>query len=141
MLHLDIFASTPFNGERRNLGPHRAFIPGKCKEQVMAATGKAENIGKSNADLEADIRQLKADIEQLTRQLATTGEHGYGAAKRAATESVEQLRAQGEAALGSLRGSAQDIEAQIVASVREKPVTSLAIAAGVGFLFALLTRR
>ncbi|MHA6645078.1 DUF883 family protein [Mesorhizobium sp. A623] len=108
---------------------------------MMAATGKSENIGNPNADMEADIRQLKADIEQLTKQLAATGEHGYGAAKRAATEGVEQLRAQGEAALGSLRGSAQDIEAQIVASVREKPVTSLAIAAGVGFLFALLTRR
>jgi ElaB/YqjD/DUF883 family membrane-anchored ribosome-binding protein len=40
-----------------------------------------------------------------------------------------------------LRTSAKDIEAQIMDSVREKPVTSLAIAAGVGFLFALLARR
>jgi ElaB/YqjD/DUF883 family membrane-anchored ribosome-binding protein len=40
-----------------------------------------------------------------------------------------------------LRGNAQEIEAQVVAHVREKPVTSLAIAAGVGFLFALLSRR
>jgi ElaB/YqjD/DUF883 family membrane-anchored ribosome-binding protein len=107
----------------------------------MAATGKPENIDKSNADMEADIRQLKADIEKLTKQLAATGEHGLGAAKRVASEGVEQLRAQGEAALGSLRASAQDIEAQVVASVREKPVTSLAMAAGVGFLFALLARR
>ena len=30
---------------------------------------------------------------------------------------------------------------QVLANVREKPVTSLAIAAGVGFLFALLSRR
>ncbi|MGY3327209.1 ElaB/YqjD/DUF883 family membrane-anchored ribosome-binding protein [Mesorhizobium sp. USDA 4775] len=60
---------------------------------------------------------------------------------RAATEGVEQLRAQGEAAFDSLRGSAKDIEAQLLANVREKPVTSLAIAAGVGFLFALLARR
>ena len=97
--------------------------------------------GETNADLEADIRQLKADIEKLTRQLAETGEHGYGAARRAASEGVEQLRAQGEAALGTLRGNAQDIEAQVVALVREKPVTSLAIAVGVGYLFALLSRR
>ena len=101
----------------------------------------ARSTGETNADLEADIRQLKADIEKLTRQLAETGEHGYGAARRAASEGVEQLRAQGEAALGTLRGNAQDIEAQVVALVREKPVTSLAIAAGVGFLFALLSRR
>jgi ElaB/YqjD/DUF883 family membrane-anchored ribosome-binding protein len=105
----------------------------------MAVAGKAENDAKT--DYEAEIRQLKADIAKLTKQAAITGERGIGTAKRAAAEGVEQLRAQGEAALGSLRGSAQDIEAQVVASVREKPVTSLAIAAGVGFLFALLARR
>lgn len=105
------------------------------------AAGKAVNETGANSDLEADIRQLKADIEKLTKQLATTGEHGYGTARRAAAEGVEQLRVQGEAALDGLRGNAQDIEAQVMARVREKPVTSLAIAAGVGFLFALLARR
>jgi ElaB/YqjD/DUF883 family membrane-anchored ribosome-binding protein len=107
----------------------------------MAAAGKSADEGRASSDLEADIRQLKADIEKLAKQLAETGEHGYGAAKRAAAEGVEQLRVQGEAAFGSLRGSAQDIEAQVAASVREKPITSLAIAAGIGFLFALLSRR
>ncbi|WP_027059083.1 DUF883 family protein [Mesorhizobium loti] len=108
---------------------------------MATAAGKAANEARANSDLEADIRQLKADIDKLTKQLAKTGEHGYGTARRAATEGVEQLRAQGEAAFDSLRGSAKDIEAQLLANVREKPVTSLAIAAGVGFLFALLARR
>ncbi|AZO52701.1 MAG: DUF883 domain-containing protein [Mesorhizobium sp.] len=108
---------------------------------MATAAGKTANEARTNPDLEADIRQLKADIDKLTKQLAKTGEHGYGTARRAAAEGVEQLRAQGEAAFDSLRGNARDIEAQMVASVREKPVTSLAIAAGVGFLFALLARR
>ena len=108
---------------------------------MATAAGKTANEGRPNSDLEVDIRQLKADIDKLTKQLAKTGEHGYGTARRAATEGVEQLRAQGEAAFDSLRGNAKDIEAQMMASVREKPVTSLAIAAGVGFLFALLARR
>ncbi|TPJ42136.1 DUF883 domain-containing protein [Mesorhizobium sp. B2-5-4] len=108
---------------------------------MATAAGKTANEGRTNSDLEADIRQLKADIDKLTKQLAQTGQHGYGTARRAAAEGVEQLRAQGEAAFDSLRGNARDIEAQMVASVREKPVTSLAIAAGIGFLFALLARR
>ncbi|MER8752046.1 hypothetical protein NKH57_22705 [Mesorhizobium sp. M1050] len=108
---------------------------------MATAAGKTASEARANADLEADIRQLKADIDKLTKQLAKTGEHGYGTARRAATEGVEQLRAQGEAAFDSLRSNAKDIEAQMMASVREKPVTSLAIAAGVGFLFALLARR
>jgi len=108
---------------------------------MATAAGKTANEARTNSDLEADIKQLKADIDKLTKQLAKTGEHGYGTARRAAVEGVEQLRAQGEAAFDSLRGNARDIEAQMLASVREKPVTSLAIAAGVGFLFALLARR
>ncbi|MBZ9806315.1 MULTISPECIES: DUF883 family protein [unclassified Mesorhizobium] len=108
---------------------------------MAAAAGKNAGEARANSDLEADIRQLKADIDKLTKQLAKTGEHGYGTARRAAAEGVEHLRAQGEAAFDSLRSNTRDIEAQIAASVREKPVTSLAIAAGVGFLFALLARR
>ncbi|TIN30611.1 MAG: DUF883 domain-containing protein [Mesorhizobium sp.] len=108
---------------------------------MATAAGKTASDARTNSDLEADIRQLKADIDKLTKQLAKTGEHGYGTARRAATEGVEQLRAQGEAAFDSLRSNAKDIEAQMMASVREKPVTSLAIAAGVGFLFALIARR
>ena len=108
---------------------------------MATAAGKTATDARANADLEADIRQLKADIDKLTKQLAKTGEHGYGTARRAATEGVEQLRAQGEAAFDSLRSNAKDIETQMMASVREKPVTSLAIAAGVGFLFALIARR
>lgn len=105
---------------------------------ATAATGKS---GNGTPDLEADIKQLKADLEKLARQMATTGEHGYGTAKRAAAMGAEQLRAQGEAKLEELRASAKDIEEQILATVREKPVTSLAIAAGIGYLFALLARR
>ena len=44
-------------------------------------------------------------------------------------------------AFESLRANARDMEAQVIASVREKPVTALAVAAGVGFLFALVAWR
>lgn len=108
---------------------------------MAAATGKHGNGTKTVPDLEADIKQLKADIEALTKQLALTGEHGYGAARRAATQGAEQLKVQGDAALDSISATARDLEDQLMQTVREKPVTSLAIAAGVGFLVALLARR
>jgi ElaB/YqjD/DUF883 family membrane-anchored ribosome-binding protein len=62
-------------------------------------------------------------------------------ARKAASAKAEELRAQGEAAFDELRESALDYEKQIADAVREKPVTSLAIAAGVGFFFALLAQR
>lgn len=92
-------------------------------------------------DLEADIRQLREDVAALTKQLALTTQHGAGAARSVALEGVDSLRLQGEAAIDALRSNARDLEHQLTASVREKPVTALAIAAGIGFLFALFTRR
>jgi len=92
-------------------------------------------------DLTADIEQLKADIAELTEQLKLMRQHSYGAARHAASEGLEQLRAQGEAAYESLRANADDIERQLTDTVREKPITSLAVAAGIGFLFALISRR
>lgn len=106
-------------------------------------SAKADNGGVSATaqDLEADIQQLKQDIAKLAKQLAATGEHSYGAARRAAVEGADRLRVEGEAALETIRSNAKDIEQQVVTSVREKPITALAIAAGVGFLFAMMTRR
>lgn len=111
----------------------------------MAATaGKSTKTGNDagvSPDLDADIRQLRADIARLTDQLNVTGEHSYRTARRAAKEGVEQLKVQGEAAMEGLRSNAKDFEEQVLATVREKPVTSLAIAAGIGYLFAMMSRR
>lgn len=92
-------------------------------------------------DLEADIARLREDLAQLAKQFQATGEHSYSAARNAASEGVDRLRAKGEAAAEHMRANASDIERQVSAQVREKPITSLAIAAGAGFLFALLTSR
>ncbi|MBX3597481.1 MAG: DUF883 family protein [Rhizobiaceae bacterium] len=107
----------------------------------MASAGKSASSQTPESTLEADVRQLQRDIKELTELLAKTKDDSYSAASRAASEGIEQLRAQGDAAIEGLRQSAHDIEAQMISAVREKPVTSLAMAAGVGFLFALLARR
>lgn len=93
------------------------------------------------ADMEMQIQTLKEEIAKLRAQVASSGERSFGALRNIAADGAEQLRSQGEAAMGDLKDSAGDIEAQLAATVREKPVTSLAIAAGVGFLFALFARR
>ena len=108
---------------------------------ATAAAGKPGDGSKEYAELEAEIKALKAELEKLARQAQSTGERGYGTARKAAALGAEQLRLQGEATFDELRGSARDIEEQVLSHVREKPVTSLAIAAGVGFLFALIARR
>ena len=92
-------------------------------------------------DLEAEITRLREDVARLTEQLARTGEHSYSAAMRAASDGAEQLRARGEAAVDAIKSNAGDIEQQISDAVREKPITALAIAAGIGYLLAVLRRQ
>ncbi|MFC5387248.1 YqjD family protein [Aquamicrobium segne] len=108
---------------------------------MMAATPKSTTEPKSTADLEADIAQLKADIENLSKQLSEAGQKSYDSASKVAAKGVEHLRAQGEAAMESIKGNAQDFEEQMLVTIREKPVTSLAVAAGLGFLIGLVSRR
>ena len=113
----------------------------------MATTPRAAAAGRSGndtaqtpEDLEAEIARLREDVTRLAEQLAQTGEHSYSAAMRAASEGAEQLRAKGEAAVGAIRSNASDIEQQLSDAVREKPITALAIAAGIGYLLAVLRR-
>jgi ElaB/YqjD/DUF883 family membrane-anchored ribosome-binding protein len=113
----------------------------------MATAPSARTIKTGNGtkatpeDLEAEIARLRDDVAKLTAQLAATGEHSYSAAKRAASQGAEQLRVQGEAAVSALKSNASDIEQQLTDAVREKPISSLAMAVGVGFFLALLSRR
>lgn len=110
---------------------------------MATAAGKAKRDPAADVapeDLEAEIARLREDVARLAEQLARTGEHSYAAAVRAASDGADQLRAKGEAAVEALRSNATDIEQQISDAVREKPLTALAIAAGVGYLLAVLRR-
>jgi ElaB/YqjD/DUF883 family membrane-anchored ribosome-binding protein len=85
---------------------------------------------RSPQDLEAEIARLRADLSTLTKQISETGSHSYDAAKAAAQEGVDRLRT-----------NAQVLEDQVAAKVQEKPLTAIAVAAAVGYFFALINRR
>ncbi|NMG38153.1 DUF883 family protein [Chelativorans sp. ZYF759] len=111
---------------------------------MATSAGKAGAPLKNEAtqqDLEAEIAKLREEMAKLVDQMAKTRDTSYSAARRAATEGLEQAKAQGEAAMEDIKAQARDVEEQLSETVREKPITSLAIAAGVGFLFAVLMRR
>ncbi|MCR4267070.1 YqjD family protein [Nitratireductor sp. ZSWI3] len=112
----------------------------------MATTGaKTTNARKTDevrgSDLEEDIRQLRADMAQLASHLKAMGGQTGEAARKAAGESVDHLFEQGEAALRNVKGNAQEVERELAQAIRNRPITSLALAVGAGFLLALATRR
>ncbi len=114
-----------------------ATTPKSAKTAASDSAGAHE----TKRSLEDEIAVLRADLAKLAEQLSKAGQASYDTARRAAKQGAEQLKTHGEVALGDFKESAENIEAQLSQAVREKPVTSLAIAASVGFLFALLARR
>ncbi|MBO6903015.1 MAG: DUF883 domain-containing protein [Rhizobiaceae bacterium] len=108
----------------------------------MAATAATKSGTKNDTDeLKAEVAKLRKELSDIAKHVSDVGDMSARTARKAATTKAEELRKQGEAAFDELRESALGYEKQLTASVREKPVTSLAIAAGVGFLLALLARR
>jgi ElaB/YqjD/DUF883 family membrane-anchored ribosome-binding protein len=108
------------------------------KEWIMATSPRApkEDVRQGGADaqerrdVEADIQQLKEDIARLKDHLMQVGNRSMSRARRAALEQADQLR-----------GSAEEFQDDEIETVREKPLTALALAAGAGFLFAMMMRR
>lgn len=92
-------------------------------------------------DLQAQIGQLKEDIAAIAATLADLGSQTVRDARRTAKETYRNAYVQGEDVIGDLKSKAQDVEAQLTETIREKPLTSLATALGVGYLLALLSRR
>ena len=108
----------------------------------MAATAATKSNPKNETEeLKAEIAKLRKEISDLAKHVSQVGDMSARTARKTASAKAEELRNQGEAAFEELRSNALDYEKQLTETVREKPITSLAIAAGVGFFFALLARR
>ncbi len=95
----------------------------------------------STKDIELQLEQLREDIAALAKTVAAVGnEKAYevkNKAKRAAAEAADASYQIAEAAKNQALTWERDLEGQI----RANPIQSVAIAAGVGFVFALLSRR
>ncbi|WP_159590957.1 DUF883 family protein [Chelativorans xinjiangense] len=98
-------------------------------------------MGVSTRDIESDIQQLRTDVAQLMDHLKAMGEQSGPAARKAAGDGLDQLRAQSEAAMENVRNSAEELGQGVSQMIRERPVSSLVLAGGLGFLLALATRR
>ena len=95
----------------------------------------------SELEMQQRIDDLRKEIASISRTLSALGgqkaEDYREAAERLASDAVSaSLKA-----FESARSEAASLEEGFERRVREHPLRAIGIAAGVGFLFALLTRR
>jgi ElaB/YqjD/DUF883 family membrane-anchored ribosome-binding protein len=115
-------------------------MPATSSTTEFSRTGNATS-SASTKDIEVQLQQLREDISSLAKTVAAVGNEKAtevkGKAKRAAADATDASYQMVEAAKGQALSLERDLERQI----RANPIQSVAIAAGVGFLFALLSRR
>ena len=95
----------------------------------------------SELEMRQRIDDLKAEIAAISRTLSALG----GQKVDDYRESAERLAADAVSAsmkaFDTARAEAVSMEESFERQVREHPLRAIGIAAGVGFLFALMTRR
>jgi len=92
-------------------------------------------------ELELQLQQLRDDLSALAKSVAAVGSDKAsevrGKVRKATNDATDASLQMVDAAKAQAKSLERDLEAQI----RTNPIQSVAIAAGVGFVFALLTRR
>jgi len=105
------------------------------------ATAANKTSSAKEVDLSKEIEQLRSDIEGITELLAKRGseevinfqDRARGAAQVAVEKAQEKLT--------DLNEDVGRAEARMMLEIRKKPLAAVGVAAGVGFLAALLVRK
>jgi ElaB/YqjD/DUF883 family membrane-anchored ribosome-binding protein len=115
------------------------MAPSRRKAGNGGAAAKAKTETREQ-ELETQIAQLQADIRAISDTLGKLSGEKVGEARALATNEVKQLQARGQHLLDDAQDQVTQAEKQLKDTIREKPLTAVAAAAGIGFVFALLTR-
>jgi|SRR3954469_4389423 len=114
--------------------------------EAKAATRDASKATSSAAsDMQDDLTALRDDVTKLTSQLADIVSARGGAAWRKAKANVggvvSDVQDKGMEAVGAVREVGDNMVDAIDESLKRRPYTTLALAAGIGFLFGATWRR
>jgi ElaB/YqjD/DUF883 family membrane-anchored ribosome-binding protein len=91
-------------------------------------------------ELEAQVKKLQDDLKSITETLGKLTGEKAGEARAVATTELRHLKQKGQDMIEEAQTQAEEVEKQLKDTIREKPLTAVATAAGIGFVLALLTR-
>ncbi|WP_417679690.1 DUF883 family protein [Roseibium sp.] len=115
----------------------------------MATRAKTASAANDSADadagtaqdaeaIEQNIERLRGDIAALAQSITQYGAGKTGEVKMRASKAGRDLAKTSQETLDGLSEELSGLEEAISTRVREKPLQSLGIAAGVGFLIAAI---
>jgi ElaB/YqjD/DUF883 family membrane-anchored ribosome-binding protein len=96
---------------------------------------------RSQEKLEEQVARLQDDIKAIAASLARLSDEKVGEARSTARAQYKSLVRSGQNVVDDLGEQVGAVENQMADAIRERPLTAVAGAIGVGFLIALLSRR
>jgi ElaB/YqjD/DUF883 family membrane-anchored ribosome-binding protein len=120
-----------------------------ANDTMREAREGVRDMGKAAADtsddLQDDLKALRDDFGKLAEQvreiLAARGQAAWERAMSGLDDVVAEARSTGRDAGGAMREASDRFAAVVDDSLKTRPYTTLAIAAGLGFLFGMTWRR
>jgi ElaB/YqjD/DUF883 family membrane-anchored ribosome-binding protein len=120
-----------------------------AKETASDAGEGVREIGKAAASasgsIESDMQALREDFARLAEQvgdiLAGKGNAAWQRARATVDEAVADAQGKGREAADAMREVSDNFVGAIDESIKSRPYTTLAIVAGLGFLFGATWRR
>lgn len=119
-----------------DLAPTRKPAPARSRASASRATGKARE-----AQLEDQVSQLQDDLKAIAATLARLSSDKVNEVRDVAKSEARHLQRQGQHVIDDVQDQASAMEKQLKDTIREKPLTAVASAVGIGFILALLSRR
>jgi ElaB/YqjD/DUF883 family membrane-anchored ribosome-binding protein len=113
----------------------------------MATTSTSTSGNGSHAkdQIDREFENLKGDISKLTEQvgtlLASTGSAAYRRARIKADSVIKDATGKGHDAVDAVKDVTTTIGDAVEEAVYKRPVTTLAMAVGIGFLIGAIWRR
>src|SRR5580704_9091768 len=105
--------------------------------------GQAASAGARN--IQADLVSLRDEVARLTHQIANIfaakGTASWQRAKSDLDGVISDAGEKGREAIGAVREVGDNVVDAVDKSLKQRPYTALALAAGLGFLFGVIWRR
>lgn len=109
----------------------------------MAASDAKTDAAKAETDterLEDQIAKLQTDVKAIAATLQKLTSEKLDEARQRADGTYEEAVRQGRHVLDDVAGQASEFEHSLKQNIRERPLTAVATALGIGYVLALLSR-
>ncbi|WP_193334876.1 DUF883 family protein [Devosia beringensis] len=90
--------------------------------------------------LEEQVSQLQADLKAIAATLSKLSSEKVSEATDTAKSELRHIQRQGQHVIDDVQDQASVMEKQLKDTIREKPLTAVATAIGIGYVLALLSR-